>query len=189
MIKTAVIIASTILLLLGGLFFYAGLFDPIELTREPQGPYALVYREYRGPYNGIRIVMNDVYRYVRDTLQLPTNTGFSVFYDNPQSGATDTLRSIGGIVTDSLVSVRKPYRSGMFDRTDAVVGRFRIRSFFSYTTGAYKFYSELQRFLSEKKIEQTGPVMETYDMVKRTITFIAPVQRTISPVPPFTGDK
>lgn len=187
MLKVVSGITVAVLFAITAVAFYAGMFDSIAITREPRGPYALIYREYRGSYSGIKFVMNNVYRYVRDSLQLPTGIGFSVFYDNPQKIPVDSLRSISGIFTDSIISVNEPYRSGLFERTDAVVGRFRLRSFFSYTIGGYKFYSELQRFLQDKKIEQTGPVMEMYDMVERVIYYIAPVQRTTSPVPQFSG--
>jgi hypothetical protein len=187
MLKIVGIITLVICIALSAVAYYAGLFDSVSLTREPRGPYALIYREYRGSYSGIRFIMNDVYRYVRDSLQLPTGIGFSVFYDNPEKKASDSLRSISGIISDSLVPSKAPYKSGVFERTDAVVGRFKLRSFFSYTTGGYKFYSELHQYLQGKKIEQTGPVMEMYDMTERAIFFIAPVQRTTSPVPQFSG--
>jgi len=183
--KVALIIGLCVVLALSCVFFWAGMFDKCSITREPRGPYRLIYREYEGSYQGIRFVMNNVFRYVRDTLQLPATSGFAVFYDNPQTDKPDTLRSISGIIVDSLVPVSPPYKTGKFERTDAVVGQFKIRSFFSYTTGGYKFYAELQQFLKEKNIEQTGPVMEIYDMIQRSIFFIAPVQRTTSPVPEF----
>jgi hypothetical protein len=187
--KIAVIIGACVVILIAGVSFYAGMFDKCSMTREPRGPFKLIYREYEGSYEGIRFVMNSVYRYVRDSLKLATTTGFAVFYDNPQTDNPDTLRSISGIITDSLVPVKLPYKTGHFERTDAVVGQFRIRSFFSYATGGYKFYAQLQNFLKEKNIEQTGPVMEMYDMAERSIYFIAPVQRTTSPVPEFIRKK
>ena len=183
--KVAVIIGLCVALALSGVFFWAGMFDTCSMTREPRGPFKLIYREYEGSYDGIRFVMNNVFHYVRDTLELAAVNGFAVFYDNPQTDQPDTLRSIAGIIVDSLVPVNTPYKTGQFERTDAVVGQFKIRSFFSYTTGGYKFYEQLQRFIKEKNIEQTGPVMEMYDMVQRSIFFIAPVQRTTSPVPEF----
>jgi hypothetical protein len=185
--KTAAVIALCVTAAVSAVAWYAGMFDRLEMTREPRGPFNLVYREYRGSYRGIRVVMNNVYLYVRDSLRLSTDRGFAVFYDNPQVGNPDSLRSISGIIVDSTAAVGLPYKSGVFDRTDAVVGRFRLRSFFSYTTGGHKFYSTLQRFLAERKIEQTGPVVEIYDMAERIIFYIAPVQRTTSPLPEFSG--
>lgn len=187
--KVALIIGVCVIVALSGVFFWAGMFDECSMTREPRGPFKLIYREYEGSYEGIRFVMNNVFRYVRDTLELTATTGFAVFYDNPQTDNPDTLRSISGIIVDTLVTVEPPYKTGQFERTDAVVGQFRIRSFFSYATGGYKFYAQLQRFLKEKNVEQTGPVMEMYDMVNRSIVFIAPVQRTTSPVPEFKRKK
>jgi hypothetical protein len=188
-VKVLVIIALVTLCVLTGFSYYAGVFDAVELTRESCGPFYLIYREYRGPYQGIRFVMNNVYQYVRDSLHLQTNTGFAVFYDNPGKSDPDSLRSISGIICDSLHSVQPPYRNSVFERTDAVVGEYNLRSFFSYMTGSYKFYPQLHRYIAKKKIKQTGPVIEIYDLAKRSILFIAPVQRSTSPVPPFIGSR
>jgi hypothetical protein len=187
MIKLGAIIGVCILGVTALFFYSTGMFDTLELTREPRGPYHLIYREYRGPYKGVPYVMNTVYRYVRDTLNVATHTGFAVFYDNPQSTAAEKQRSISGVVVTDTVTVAAPCKSGVFERTDAVVGTVKLRSFFSYTTGGYRFYTRLQQFTEEKKIEQTGPVLELYDMSKRTILFVAPVGRTIAPVPEFGG--
>ena len=185
MIKLGAFIGACILGVTALFFYYTGMFDTLELTREPRGPYVLIYRDYQGSYKGVRHVMNTVYRYVRDTLKVQTGTGFAVFYDNPQSIAAEQQRSISGVVVADTVAVSAPYKTGFFERTDAVVGRVKLRSFFSYATGGYRFYARLQKFTEEKKIEQTGPVLELYDMSKRTILYVAPVGRTISPVPEF----
>ncbi len=189
MLKVTATISFFVIVALAGVFYYAGMFDTLVVTFEPRGPFKLIYREYRGPYKGTRFVMNAVKRYVNDNLHLQTDTGFAVFYDNPQSTDPDSLRSIGGIVSDSPGPVQVPYKNGIFKRTDAVVGHFYLRSFFSYSTGSYKFYSKLPRFITEKSVEPTGSVMEIYDRAQRSIWFIVPVGRMKSPVPPFTGSR
>lgn len=186
MLKVVFGIAAVIILALFGVSFYAGMFDALVLTREPRGPYTLLYREHRGAYEGIRLVINDVYHYSRDTLNTGSKIGFAIFYDKPTDTKNDTLRSIAGVLVDSCTSVRPPYKTGVFEQSDAVVGRYYLRSFFSYTMGGYKFYEKLPRFLTDKNIHQTGPIVELYNSAERTILYIAPVQRTTSPVPPFT---
>ena len=188
MIKLGATIGACIIAVIAFFLNYAGMFDRLELTREPCGPYTLVYREYRGPYNGVRYVMNTVYRYVRDTLCLETGTGFAVFYDDPERYSGDELRSCSGVIVSDSIGVTAPYKCGCFRRTDAVVGSIRLRSFFSYAVGAYRFYSRLPRFTEEKKIRLTGPVLERYDMDEKKIVYIAPVDRSISPAPEFGGE-
>ncbi|MBN1577734.1 MAG: hypothetical protein JW913_14335 [Chitinispirillaceae bacterium] len=187
MLKVTLIIALPVIVALAGVAYYSGMFDPLEMTREVCGPYTLIYREYRGPYPGVRLIINNVHRYVRDTLHLKANTAFAVFYDNPQSRDSDSLRSISGVITDSFCTLPPPYHTGIFKRTDAVVGHFRRRSFFSYTTGSYKFLTELSRIDAENTISRSGPVMEIYDHVRRSIRFIAPVGHAASSAPPFSG--
>jgi hypothetical protein len=150
MLRLTVIITVCVTAALAGIAYYAGMFDSLEITHEQCGPFNLIYREHRGPYKAVRFMMNNVYRFARDTLHLKTEAGFAVFYDDPQSGA-DTLRSISGvIIDDSLDSQPPPYKTGTFRRTDAVVGRFPLRSFFSYATGSYKFYETLYRCTKDK---------------------------------------
>lgn len=187
MLKLAGIIALCIAMAVAGVAYYAGMFDPLEITEEQCGPFRLMYREYRGPYKAVRLMMNNVYRYARDTLHLKTETGFAVFYDDPQSRA-DMLRSISGvIIDDSLKSLPPPYKTGTFRRTEAVVGRFRLRSFFSYATGSYKFYEGLSRFSAAQKINRSGPVMEIYEPSHRSLRFIWPRDNTVPSVPLFSG--
>jgi hypothetical protein len=46
--------------------FFAGVFDTVKLSTETAGPYNLIYREFQGPFSGIRFTLNDVFKYVRD---------------------------------------------------------------------------------------------------------------------------
>ena len=188
MLKLAAIIGTVVIGVTALFFYYAGMFDRVELTRETRGPYQLVYREHHGPYNEVRYVMNTVYRYVRDTLHLKTGTGFAAFYDDPQEGSDSELRSICGVVVDDSVPASSPYKSGIFRRTDAVIGTVRLRSFFSYAVGGYRFYAHLRQFTEKHKITRAGPVFELYDMSGRTIQYIAPIGKSASPVPEFGGN-
>lgn len=168
--------------------WYAGIFDSVTLSYEEVQPQTIIYREHTGPYEGNRVIMNDVYRYVRDSLSLATDSGFSVFYDNPAKTAEENCRSLSGIIihADSC-TVRTPYVKAQTLKTEAVVGRFPLRSFFSYMTGSYKFYTRREQYARENKLIANGPVLELYDMKSRTIIYIAPCGAGVTPLPVFTG--
>ena len=163
------------------------MFDRLEISRESRGPYNLIYREYKGPRSGVRHVMNTVYRYVRDTLHLESGTGFAVFYDDPLSGIEKDSRFICGVVVDSCPEVAVPYKTGVFGRAEAVVGSVKLRSFFSYSTGGLRFYYRLRKQLAEKNENHSSPVLELYEMKKRSIHFVVPVGTSGLPAPEFGG--
>lgn len=183
MLRITAIIAGVVTLAMIVLAFIGGIFDSAELSLQKTGPYNLIYKEHRGQYSGIRAILNDVFRYAVKEKKGRILQGFAIFYDDPAKVPSDSLRCIAGVITDSLKDVSAPYKSYLYPETEAVVGVFPIRSFLSYTSGTYKFYPQLQKYLSENKITQAGPVLEIYDSSKRTITYIAPINK--NPAPEF----
>jgi hypothetical protein len=170
--------------------FMGGVFDSVTFSIRETGPYNLVYKEHRGPYAGIRITLNDVFKYVVKQHKGRVKQGFAIFYDDPAVVPSDSLRSIAGVITDTLLKVSAPYKSALFPETKAIVGEFPIRSFLSYTSGTIKFYPQLQKYLSENQYQMSGPVMEIYDTPKRVITYIAPINEGPSPAPQYeNGEK
>lgn len=188
MLRIAGIILACVLIVITAISFYAGMFDTMEISYGKVESLPLLYREHRGTYEGIRFIMNDVYRHVRDSLSRSADTGFAVFYDNPVKTPTDSLRSIAGIVSGDTVGVEKPYKAGESLTSEAVVGRFRLRSFFSYMSGSYKFTEQCARYVDQNSLVRNGPVLEMYDMVNRQIIYIAPCGTGVTPFPLFTGE-
>jgi hypothetical protein len=184
MIRSTVIIAATVVAMTAAVFYFAGLFDSVTITRETKGPYHIVYREYRGLYRGVPFVVNDVFRYVRDTLHIKSSTPFAVFHDRPGIPDRDSLRSIGGAMVDTIPAVKPELKTGTIGTTDAVVGSYRLRGFFSLAAGSYKFYSALPRYLESHKLQQRGSAMEIYDARHRSMYFIVPID---SPAVPWSA--
>jgi hypothetical protein len=171
-VVTGVVIALTL-----GLCWWAGFFDPLPLVERPMGPYNLLFREHRGPYQGIKVVVNDVAVLYRARQGRQPQVGFAIYYDDPSSARPDSLRSIAGCVTDTLLSgLGAPYQTTVFERTSAIVGTLRLRSFLSYMTGVLRFYPKLRAYVADHGARQSGPVMELYDMAKREIVYIAPLE-------------
>jgi hypothetical protein len=165
----------TVMVLIGT-SYWAGLFDSIQLAQRRVGPYSLLYREHRGPYQGMRLVMRETAALLKETYGREPRRGFGIYYDDPATVDAAELRSIGGCITDTLIA--EPggaYRSRVFEETDAVVGTFRLRSLFSYMVGVQKFYPALETFLEKGRLRQVGPVMEIYDLDREEILFIAPL--------------
>lgn len=183
--KIFAIIASVVTGLMLLVAFIGGAFDSVTFSIREAGPYNLVYKEHKGPYSGIRVTLNDVFKYVVKQNKERIKQGFAIFYDDPAAVSSDSLRSIAGVITDSLLKVSAPYKSALYPKTKAIVGEFPIRSFLSYTSGTIKFYPRLQKYLSENQYQLSGPVMEIYDSPKRVITYVAPINGGPSPAPQF----
>ena len=188
MTKVAVIIAAVVIAATAAVFFYIGLFDRMDFSCASRGPYRLIYREYRGPYRTVPFIVNNVCRYARDTLRIATATPFALYYDRPRLTGGEMLRSICGVIADSVPPLKPGLRKGTFHTTDAAVGSFRLRGFFSPAIGAHKFYSALPRYLEKKNLRQRGPVMEIYDSKLHRIYFVAPTGTPGDSTPLFPDD-
>jgi hypothetical protein len=172
----AVVIAISLAAFLG-LCSFAGVFDKADVAVSVAGPYNLVYREHIGPYKGVRVALVDVYRFLTEKRSLTPKKGFAIFYDNPRKKKQDELRSIGGYLTDSLLTgVPAPYAVQVFPKTASIAGTFPLRSFMSPMTGPMKFYPKMIALLAQEKRELAGPVMEIYDVPARKIVYIAPLK-------------
>ncbi|MBD3241037.1 MAG: hypothetical protein GF331_10670 [Chitinivibrionales bacterium] len=170
-------VAAAVLIIGVALTWWAGYFDSVVLTERTMGPYHLLYREHRGPYEGIRFAMRDVFLYYRRLYGEAPARGFSIYYDDPANIEADSLRSIAGVLTDSLLTdPKEPYRSRTVPAHHALVGTFPLRSPFSYMIGVLKFGDVLEEYLEETEREPQGPTMEIYDLEDRVIRYVVPIE-------------
>jgi hypothetical protein len=186
MLKTTLIVIGSIVILASALLsFQAGVFDRINFVEESRGPYNLVYKKYKGSYSSAGYRIKDVYHYVKTVKKIDAvDGGFTVFYDNPQKTRSDSLRSICGVFTDSLISADAPYKAAVYVKANCIVGKFPLRSYFSYMSGINKLYPALEKYAKIKNTLINGPVMEVIDTKKRSIIYIVSVSDTTS-VPAF----
>jgi DNA gyrase inhibitor GyrI len=158
-------------------FWMAGFFDDVKITIEDAGPYNLVFREHTGPYRGIKFVLYDVYRYLKDKKSIEPERAFAIFYDNPQKVKPENLRSAGGYIIDSLIDITSPYKTQIFNRTTVIKGEFPIKSYMSQFTGPAKFYPRLYNHVKKNKLEISGNIMEIYEVKNKRIIYIVPIKK------------
>lgn len=157
--------------------FYAGMFDRLSLEIAEVGPYPIVYREQKGPYTRIQFALRDVYHFLTTKRKQWTARGIGIFYDDPRVVKSEDLQSLAGCVTDTLLTdLPSPYKSQVLPRTRAVVGTFRVRSFFSNLTGTQKYYSAKDGFAKKNNVRLEGPVIELFDRGSGKILYMAPVK-------------
>lgn len=182
MLKIALSAIGGVVVIVSALvFFVAGVFDRVKIFEEQRGPYNLVYKEYCGTYSSAGPRIKAVHQYLSDMKKIQNiKGGFALFYDNPIQKGDDSLRSICGVITDSLIPVELPYKSSVYSQSYCIVGKYPLRSYFSYMTGIYKIYSSLDKYAKKRNISINGPVMELIDTKKRTIYYISSVSSTAS---------
>jgi hypothetical protein len=179
------VIGSLVIIATALVSFQSGVFDSVHFFEESRGPYNLVYKEYKGSYSAVGFRIKDVFQYVTTKKRIgAVDGGFAVFYDNPQKTNSDSLRSICGVFTDSLIFTDAPYKSAVYGKSYCIVGKFPLRSYFSYMSGINKFYPALEKYANTKKTMVTGPVMEVIDTKNKSIIYIVSVTATTS-VPAF----
>lgn len=176
----AVIIAISLIAFFG-LSYYAGIFDKLDASLSAAGPFNLVYREHTGPSRGVRAAQNDVFRFLSEKRSVVSRKAFAEYFYNPGKTKAEELRSIGGYITDSLMSgVPAPFVAEIFPQTLSIVGVFPLRSFMSIMTGPMKFYPKMAEILIKQKREAgreaRGPVMEIDDVPAGKIVYIAPLK-------------
>lgn len=186
MLKISLIVIGSLVIIATALVsFQAGVFDSVRFFEESRGPYNLVYKEFKGSYSAVGYRIKDVYQYVTTKKGIDVvDGGFAVFYDNPQKTKSDSLRSICGVFTDSLISTDAPYKAAVYGKSYCIVGKFPLRSYFSYMSGINKFYPSLEKYAKQKKTNISGPVMEVIDTKNKSIIYIVSVTNTTS-VPAF----
>lgn len=174
MFKISLISIATVVIIASLLFsFQAGIFDSVRFVEETHGPYFLLYKEYKGSYSAVGYRIKEIYLKVKSEKKSDSiNGGFALFYDNPEKVKKDSLRSICGIFTDSLITVGPPYKTALYKKSNCIVGRFPLRSFFSYMTGLHKFYPAFEKYSKNKNIMITSPVMELIDTKSRSIIYV-----------------
>lgn len=160
MVKTAVItILSLAVVLAIYLYSYLGVYRPVTVTLETRGPYALLFKGHLGPYHQILPKIQEVEAWAHEQ-NLPCATTFGEYIDDPQIVDEDRLRSRGGCVLKGKPAAPPPpeleyqvrpertYAVGHFDGSPAI--------------GPYKVYPKVQKFLAEKRLKSSSPVIELY---------------------------
>ena len=175
--KTIIGIVFVLMLFLAGIMYYAGAFDKLTLSVRTTGRLNVVCRENVGPYNGIRMVMYDVFTYLTEKKGKHPTAGIGLFYDDPHIVAEKDLHSKAGCVIDTLPpDVQAPYIAITLDSMRAIVGEFPVRSMLSNLSGTQKFYSGLGRYAQKHNITVGSPIIEVYDMQAKKILYIAPIK-------------
>ncbi len=178
--KIAALIILGLIVSVGGLLTYFGMFYDVKITEENKGPYYLVYKEHKGDYSKVGPVMDEIYYDLKNKRNIFSSKGFGLYYDNPRDVEKENLRSIVGCVVPlaKLEGLEGDYKVAEFPASKAVISSFPYKGKLSFIMGVIKVYPLLSKYIEEKhsvKDKKEFAIMELYDMENSVTEFIAPV--------------
>jgi len=162
--------------------YYLGAFRRIAFRRNANvGPYLLIYRQHIGPYKSLAPIVEQVRKIVEQDLGIQYESGFGIYFDDPQVVKQSKLRSYIGKIIDPKYNDDESFKSkaenaGLkllyIPATVATLSTFPLRSDFSYAMGAKKVYTAAKKL----RIEPKCGVLEIYSCNTdgSTITYIFP---------------
>jgi|ERR1035437_1038272 effector-binding domain-containing protein len=174
--KKRFILLFTILLLIGGLMYYMGVFARVHIMEKDMGPYVLVYKEIKGDNKVTKETIEEITKELQKEGITPYR-GYSYYYDDPKTPEKETnLSNEAGCVlkqedAGKLDTTR--FKIKEFPKQHCVVSNFRYKIGLSVMLGKMKVYPALEVYIKEKGYK-TNPVMEQYG--PKSITYIIPVK-------------
>lgn len=181
-LKVLAIVLSVVFLVVLVILTHAGLFQPVVAVEKEVGPYTMVYQEYRGSYQQVKAVMDEVY-YGLERLGVETYRGIGLYYDNPQQVEAAQLRSeVGSILEEKDWSERERIEREFAVKTipaqTALVAELPIRNPLSYLIGPQKVYRQVEAIWREQGYEDPDYSIEIYDEANRKIIYLTPIPNT-----------
>ena len=162
------------------LLYYSGYLIKIVITQQEMWPYTLVYEAYTGDYNTVGPVMDKLYNWLIDDVQIKTDKWFGIYYDDPAVVAKEQLRSDIGVIVDDqysseLFRLQGKYAVKTRPKQQALVAEFPYQSQLSIIAGVMKVYPELNKYVIANNL-QMREVMEIYDRTAKKIFYVMPIK-------------
>lgn len=168
MIKNLIIAVFAIALSLAVyLYVYLGFYKPVEIEIGTRGPLAMLYKDHLGAYHMIGPIITDVETWAREN-KIECAKTFGEYIDDPAAIDQDRLRSHGGcLIPGPLASPpTAPMKFELRPEKTYVIARFSG----SPSIGPFKVYPKAHKFIEEKRLRVSVPVIETYDVRGGNVT-------------------
>ncbi|HMB01670.1 MAG TPA: GyrI-like domain-containing protein [Spirochaetota bacterium] len=169
-----------IILIIGGVLVYSGLFKEISVSEKEIPSMYFVYQKHIGPYKETGKVMEDVYSFLEEK-KIASSAGIGIYYDNPENTEDSKLRSVCGcIVTeeaaDQIENMESGYSVSEYPGGPSVYSEFPYKNIVSISImlGIQKVYPKIQSYVKEKEY-QKAPMVGIYDKTAGIIKYISPL--------------
>jgi hypothetical protein len=125
-------------------------------------------------------VADKIYNGLIEDVQIKTDKGFGIYYDDPATVAKEQLRSDIGVIVDDqysseLFRLQGKYTVKTRPKQKALVVEFPYHSQLSIIAGVMKVYPELTTYITANNIPMS-PMMEIYDRTAKKIFYIMSIK-------------
>ncbi len=175
--KLLAALGVSVLSLVAYLYFYLGVFLPVQVVTGERGPFTLVYMNHTGAYHQIGPVIQEVEKWASEN-KLRCELTFGEYLDDPAAVDQDRLRSRGGCAFSEKPKLQTALPEG-FHTEDRAKKNYAIGTFDGGpSVGPFKVYPKVREYIQTQRLKQAGPVIETYFIrgEKVTTEFLFPLE-------------
>ena len=159
-----------------GLYSYYGGFTKVDVRLASQGGETVVYNEIIGDYSQSGLVMDTIYKYLKDNEQIVTTKGFGIYFDNPQKVKKSKLRSEAGCIIETkdvekVSALTGDFKIKVLPEKQYIVAEFPYEGKLSIMVSLMKVYPALKKYAEKNGFDTNGAVMEIYDIPNGKILY------------------
>ncbi len=173
--KSTLIIAGAVIVLLVLIYAYYGGFKKISFHVETSGGETMVYESVTGDYSQTSKYTDKIYYALLNDEKIETTKGIGIFYDNPKNVAKDQLRSEVGCLldhADSTIVARlsEQHKLKTLPADDYIVTEFPMKGGLSFIVGILRVYPALSKYTQAHGYKDS-PITEIYDVPNKRIIY------------------
>ena len=170
MLKKIIFVVVILVIVLFTGSFYLGIYNSVNVKKATVGPYQIVCLDHIGPYQNIRIKIQNVKKLLDDKGIIPL-AACGIYYDDPKSVPSEKLRSKGGWLVEDNVDIEILENVNIPER-EVVVAKVKAHP----AIAPIKTFPKIHTWLIANNFVPSGPCLEIYHNNK-----IVEVQMPISP--------
>jgi effector-binding domain-containing protein len=169
-----VILALVSVLIL--MYAYYGGFNKVKFQISEQGGETVVYKEMIGDYNKSGFLMDTIHKMLLTDDKLDLQTGFGIYYDNPQEIEKNKLRAdVGYFINDvdsaKLAELQAKYMIKTLPRGKYLYTEIPFKGKLSIFIGIMKVYPAMANYFKEQNVDECGAITEIYDTQHKKIIY------------------
>jgi len=175
-LKIALAVIVFLVLAGTGLYAYYGGFTKVNVRLASQGGETVVYNEIIGDYSQSGLVMDTIYKYLKEKEQIVTTKGFGIYFDNPRKVKKSKLRSEAGCIIEAgdvakVSTLTGDFKIKVLPKKQYIVAEFPYEGKLSIMVSIMKVYPSLKKYAEKNGFETNGAVMEIYDIPNGQILY------------------
>lgn len=151
---------------IGFMTFHLGAFKPVEIFKEPRGPYYVIAKKHMGAYHTTVKSIEEVEQFLAEK-KISCPLSFGEYMDDPAKVETERLRSRGGCLYLEPLTLTEPLPSG-FEMYQVEVKDYVVALFDGAPSiGPVKVYPKVHEYMDKEKLKSDGSVFEVYEILDK----------------------